>query len=224
MGYIKLSYIMDNLMEHPLLEDLTLDRVIKYAIEFIQIVGMPDNFEESLANIEINKYKGKLPCDVYNIIQVRDENGVCFRYSTDSFHYSHNINIETDLTYKTKGNYIYTSIENGTIEIVYHKLPVDEDGIPMLFDIAEYLRAFELYVKKKCFTILFDQNKISAQVLQNTQQEYAWAVGQAQSSLIRPTIDVMESITNSLTTLLQRTTQHDVGFISNGMKQHLKLH
>lgn len=224
MGYIKLSQIVDNIMEHPLMTDVTLDRIIKYAVEFIQIVGMPNAFEEEVTKIGITKYKGKLPCDLYDIIQVRNSDGKMFRYSTDNFHYGDNKQLGVDLTYKVKGNYIYTTLEEGTIELAYHKMAVDEDGIPMLKDDAEYIRAFELYVKKKCFTILFDQNKINMNVLQNAQQEYAWAVGQAQTSLVRPSIDMMESITNSLNTLIQRVSEHSYGFINNGSKERIRLH
>ena len=56
----------------------------------------------------------------------------------------------------------------------------------------------------------------------STCQEYAWAVGQAQTSLIMPTIDELEAITNSWNTLIPRVTEHRSGFINNGTKETFK--
>ena len=39
--YISIRQIIDNLMDSPLLQDLTLERAVNYAVRFIQIVGMP---------------------------------------------------------------------------------------------------------------------------------------------------------------------------------------
>lgn len=81
-----------------------------------------------------------------------------------------------------------------------------------------------MYIKKQCFTILFDLGKINQAVYSNVQQDYAWAVGQAQSDLIRPTIDEMESITNAFNTLLPRANEHNKGFITDGSKEHIRIH
>ena len=94
----------------------------------------------------------------------------------------------------------------------------------LIYGDSAYLRALELYIKLQCFTILFDMGKIAQNVLQNTQQEYAWAVGQAQNSLIIPSVDRMESITNMWTTLIQRTHEHRNGFRYLGKKGILRKH
>ena len=49
--------------------------MVDYAIEFMEIVGVPDMFTKKTAVIDINKYKGKLPCDYYDMIQVRECRG-----------------------------------------------------------------------------------------------------------------------------------------------------
>lgn len=74
---------------------------------------------------------------------------------------------------------IYTSIREGEIEMAYRAVMVDEEGYPMIPDDGVFPVALSLYIKKKHFTVLFDMGKISQQVLNNTQQEYCWAVGQA---------------------------------------------
>lgn len=230
VNYISIRQVLDDLLDHPLLQDLSLERAVNYAIHFIQIVGVPNEFEEKTALINIENYRGCLPCDYYDMIQVRTykEREYCprvFRYTTDSFHHSPNKGDSDtwDLTYKLQNSIIYTSIKEGTIEIAYHSIKVDKEGYPMIPENSSFIQALELYIKKKVFTILFDQGKINNAVLQNTQQEYAWAVGQAQRDLTMPTIDQMESISNMWTQLLQRNNEHSKGMKSLGRREYIKL-
>ncbi len=228
--YISIKVVIDNLLNHPLLQDLTLERVVAYTVDFIRILGMPPMFIEKTQQLEIKDYRAQLPCDFHEMIQVRTNQEKCghyvggvFRYSTDNFHMSEVKHESPDLTYKIQGRVIYTSIKEGTIEIAYRAMPVDDEGYPLVPDKSSFTRALELYIKKQCFTILFDLGKINQAVFANVQQDYAWAVGQAQSDLIRPSIDEMQSITNALNTLLPRVNQHSKGFITDGGMERIKL-
>ena len=226
--YISIKQVLDDLLDHPLLQDLSLERAINYVVHFIQIIGAPNEFEEKTALIDIKDWRGCMPCDYYDIIQVRTygegDNSKVFRYSTDSFHYSPNKDSDTkELTYKLQNNIIYTSLKEGTIEVAYHAIKVDNEGYPMIPENSSFIQALELYIKKKVFTILFDQGKINNAVLQNTQQEYAWYVGQAQRDLNMPTIDQMESISNMWTQLLQRTNEHSKGMKSLGKREFIRI-
>lgn len=225
--YISIKVILDNILEHPMLRDVSLERAVNHTVNFMRIIGCPNMFEEKTAVLNIEDYRAALPCDLYQIIQVRTcdnkDNYRVFRYSTDNFHMSENKQNSHELTYKTQGSVIFTSIKEGIIEMSYNAFVVDEDGFPMIPDNSSFISALEFYIKKKYFTILFDLGKINGQVLNQVNQDYAWAVGQAQSSLIKPTIDQMQSITNSLNTLIQRTNEHKSGFVNNGNKEFIKL-
>lgn len=178
-GYVSIRQIIDNLLDHPLLQDLTLERAVNYAVHFIQIVGVPKEFEEKTALIDIQDYRGLLPCDFYDMIQVRTHKKGehvprVFRYTTDSFHLSPNKETEHkylndwDLTYKIQNSIIFTSMKEGTIEIAYHAFMVDKEGYPLIPENSSFIQALELYIKKKVFTILFDQGKISPAVCKHT--------------------------------------------------------
>ena len=223
--YISIKEVLDNLLDNPLLQDLTLERVVNYTIDFIRKVGMPKVYIEKIANLEVKEYRALLPCDFHKMIQVRAFNegySQVFRSSTDNFHLSEDKGDSHDLTYKLQGQVIYTSMKNGTIEIAYQAIPVDCDGYPMIADNSSFREALELYITKKRYKVLFDIGKIRGDVYSSTCQDYAFAVGQAQTSLIMPTIDEMESITNSWNTLIPRVTEHRMGFINNGSKETLK--
>ena len=226
-SYTNIRLILDKIMRHPLMRDISLETAVDYTVDFMRIVGVPSMFMEKTEVVEVKNYRAKLPCDYYQMIQVRKINGPAFRYSSDSFHMSeckdNNKRDLADLTYKIQGNLIYTSIEEGEIELSYEAIATDSEGYPLLPDNSSFTRALELYIKKQWFTILFDLGKINPNVLQNVQQEYAWAVGDCQTEFNRLSIDKAESFYNSWRTLLLRDTEHRTGFINNGTKERLKL-
>lgn len=227
--YISLKQVLDDILDHPMLKDVSFERVVNYTVHFMRIVGCPRMFEEKTALVEIENYRGMIPCDFNNIIQVRThsscdrKNYRVFRHTTDSFHMSDNKRDSFDLTYKIQGNVIFTSIKEGTIEIAYNAFAVDSEGYPMVPDNSSFISALEFYIKKKKFNILFDEGKISQAVWNQVCQDYAWAVAQAQSDLIRPTIDQMQAITNSLNTLIPRVSEHKSGFVNDGSAEMIKL-
>lgn len=221
-NYISIKEVLDNLLDNPLLQDLTLERVIQYTIDFIRKMGIPKIYLEKTIELQVQDYRALLPCDFHKMIQVRSKDGT-FRYSTDNFHFSSNKNDSYDLTYKLQGQVIYTSIKEGTIELSYEAIPVDCDGYPLIPDNSSFREALELYITKRRYKVLYDTGKIRGDVYNNTCQEYAFAVGQAHSSLLMPTIDEMEAITNMWNTLVPRVTEHRTGFINNGSKETLKL-
>lgn len=226
--YSSIRLILDKILRHPLMQDITLETAVDYCIDFMRIVGVPSMFGEKTEIIKVKEYRAVLPCDYYQVIQIRKVGGAAFRYSTDSFHmseckhdYKRGVN---DLTYKIQGNIIYTSLEEGDIELAYEAIATDEDGYPLIPDNSSFTRALGLYIKKEWFTILFDLGKISPAVLQNVQQEYAWAVGDCESEFNRLSIDKAESFFNSWRTLIIRDGEHRTGFKNNGSKERLKLY
>lgn len=227
--YTNIRLILDKLLRHPLMQDLSLETAVDYTVDFMRIVGVPSMFEERTEVLHVDNYRALLPCDYYSMIQVRSgkKSKLAFRYSTDTFHLSdckpNNDRELLDLTYKIQGRVIFTSIKEGDIEISYEAIATDSEGYPLLPDNSSFTRALELYIKKQWFTILFDLGKITPAVLQNTQQEYAWAVGDCESEFNRLSIDKAESFYNSWRTLILRDTEHRTGFRNNGTKEILKL-
>lgn len=258
-NYISLKALTDKLLRHPMMNGISFEAIIDYAIDFMRIVQCGGFFEDKCVLIPISQYKGKLPEDFYEINQLRltsntikvpkyiqdsykDENGnkvplstytqigyedleytknATFRYATDTFHMS-DTKSKVGLTYKIQGGFIFTSIKEGKVELSYKAIIIDEEKFPMIPDNSKFTRALEAYIKKQWFTILFDMGKIQGAVLQNTQQEYAWAVGACESEFQKMTLDKAESFYNSWRTLIPREYQHSRNFAYNGNKQHLK--
>ena len=217
---------MDRITRHPLMQDIPFETVIDYAVDFIRIVGTPPSFLEKTEVLKVDRYRAELPCDFYEMIQVREtKSGIAFRYASDSFHMSNNRPKVTLPTYKIQNNVIFTSIENGEIEIAYRAMAIDDEGYPLIPDNSSFSRALVAYIKKEWFTVLFDQGKVTDKAMAKADQDYAWAVGQAQTDLIRPSIDQMEMISNMWNKLLPDvTTDHRTGLLHEGTLEQMKIH
>jgi hypothetical protein len=219
--YINAKIILDRILRHPLMRDLSFETAVDYTIDFMRIVGMPKMFSEKVITLTLDKYRALLPDDYYKVIQVRTTKGIPLIHSTDSFHMSEYKS--SNLTYKIQGGILYSSLEFGELELSYLSIDIDEEGFPLLPDNSSFTRALELYIKKQWFTILFDMGKIQLNVLQNVQQEYAWAVGDCQSEFNRMSLDQAEAFYNSWKTLLIKDNQHISGYYNLGNRQILNI-
>lgn len=228
--YISIKEILSRLLRHPLLQDISLEQVVQYTLDFIGILGMPKLYQDKEEVLHIEDFRTLLPCDLISINQIKDnKTNMCIRSMTDNFMPREDYNRSTgskktvEMTYKTQGQVLYVSFKTGDITVSYKSIPTDKDGYPLLIDNSVFMKALELYIKKEAFTILFDTNKISPAVLQNTEQQYAWLAGQLQSEFTIPSISEMESLKNSWCTLIQRVSDFDRGFRDTGSKEYLKL-
>ena len=221
-NYISIKEILSRVLRHPLLDTLSLEAAIQYTLDFIHTVGVPNIYLDKETTITIDNYRAKLPCDLVAINQVYHvKTNKCIRAMTDNFN---NTEDKGEYTFKTQGSIIFTSFKEGDIKISYKSIAVDDDGIPMIPDNPIFLKALELYIKKEQFTVLFDLGKITPAVLQNTQQEYAFKVGQCISEFTVPSVSEMESITRMFTTLVANTTHFDSGFKHLGNREYIRRH
>lgn len=211
-----------------MLENISYEAIIDYTIDFMRIVGVPGLFIDRVVILPIDYYRGSLPSNWIETIQVRDiKTKEALRYTTDSFHLGRkkdDITTSVDGTYFVQNGRIYTSFKTGKVELAYRAISVDEDGYPLLADNPKLFRALESYVKLQRFTQLFDMGKISPQILQNAQQDYAFNVGACETEFHKLELGQMEVLLNSLKTLLPRENEFIRSFINTGAKEHFKTH
>lgn len=240
--YTNIRRILDNLHEHPMLSDLTLEQAVRHTVRFVSIHGYSKLYQDKETDVAIHEFRGLLPCDLISIVQVRDNcNGICLRSMTDNFtpglvppppHSPHphtpyippRAHGHGEGTFKTQGRVIFTSFPEGSVRIAYKAIPVDEDGFPLLIDNENYLACLEAYIKKQVFTVKFDQGKIAAGVLQNAQAEYSWLAGQLASEFQIPSYSEMQSITNYVTSILPSMKSFDRGFVDEGSREYIRRH
>ena len=209
-SYTSIKIILDKALRHPLLQDVDMEQAVDYAVDFMRIMGIPDMFANKIEDIEISNYKGLLPCDLYEIIQVRNKlDKTPLRHASDTFHLSPDFEKRWDGTFTTQGKYIYTSAKDRDLEMSYRAILVDDDGYPLIPENSAFFRALQAYIKKEHFTILFDTGKITQHAFQQALQDYSWAVGACQTDLRKLDLSKAESFFNSFRTLIVRTREFD---------------
>lgn len=222
-NYISINEIVSRVKRHPLLENISFEKVVQYTIDFFRVVGLPKMFADKEDVVEIKDYKGLLPCDLVQIIQIKDlKTHTCLRSMTDSFYPKGN-HCNGELTFKTQGNILYVSFRCGKVVVSYKSMPVDKNGYPLILDSINFLKALELYIKKEEFEMLFDMSQIPAVVLNNTHQQYGWAIGQLNNELTMPSVSEMEAITRMWNTVIQRPADFDNGFRDLGNREYIKV-
>ena len=243
--YTNIRRVLDNLHDHPMLREITLEQVVRYTVRFIEIFGMPKMFQDREEDVDIHEFRGLLPCDLISITQVKDGcSGICLRSMTDTFtpglvpppphphrpphpympYIAPIAPGHGEAAFKTQGRIIFTSFPEGRVRIAYKAIPVDEDGFPLLIDNENYLACLEAYIKKQVFTVKFDQGKIAAGILQNAQTDYAFLAGQLQSEFQIPSYSEMQSIQNYITSILPSMRHFDNGFRDLGSREYIRNH
>ncbi len=249
--YTNIRRVLDDITEHPLLRDVTLEQVIRHTIRFIALHGYPQLYQDKIDTVEIRDFRGLLPCDLISIVQVKDlGTGICLRSMTDTFapgmrpkpderyqpkDLTNNISpigeyippMRKDMdepSFKTQGRVIFTSFPDGEVEIAYKAIPVDEDGFPLLIDNETYLNALEAYIKVKVFTVKYDTGKVQAGVLSNAQTDYAWASHALQTEMTSLSPSELESVTRMFNTMIKPVRHFDNGFRDLGSREYLRRH
>ena len=240
--YTNIRRVLDNLHDHPMLADVTLEQVVRHTVRFIGIHGYSKLYQDKEADVDIHEFRGLLPCDLISITQVKDDcSSICLRSMTDTFtpglvppspstphphmpYIPPKAHGHGEPTFKTQGRVIFTSFPEGKVRIAYKAIPVDDDGFPLLIDNENYLACLEAYIKKQVFTVKFDQGKIAAGILDNAKQEYAFLAGQLQSEFTIPSYSEMQSITNYVTSILPSMRSFDQGFRHLGDREYIKKH
>lgn len=249
LQYTSINRILDEIHDHPMLHSVTLEQAVRYTLTFMAKHGYPKFYQDKIDNIEINDFRGLLPCDLVSIIQVKDlDTDVCLRAMTDNFtpgliptpptssptsadalqpgelYIPPMKRYLDEPAFKTQGRVIYTSFPKGMVQIAYKSIPVDENGFPLLFDNEMYIEALKAFIKMKVFTIKFDKGDITAGILQNAKQDYAFASGQLAAEFTIPSVSEMESLTRMFNTLIPRTRHFDNGFKNMGDREYIRRH
>ena len=225
--YIHIRELLSRVLRHKLLQEFTLEQAIQYTKDFIDTFGFPELYEHKEAEVDICDYQGTLPCDCISVNAVKDcKTNIPLRSMTASFnpggrYYNH---LQQEPQYKTHNRIITVSFPEGKVIIAYKAIPVDDEGLPLLIDNSKYLKALELYVKCQLFTMLFDEGKVTQQVLNHTEQEYAWAAGQLEEHFKTPSEAEMQSITNMLHQIIVRDDEFYNRFEILGNKEFRVIH
>ena len=221
--YESLKLIGDRLHRNNVMKGISWDSIIDYTIDFMDIVGVPDIYEDKLFLGKIEKYRIELPCDFVEELFVVI-NGASVTYAVDPMH-KHSLTIGNHsghITYSIDNGYLFSSIEKGSLRMNYRAIMTDEEGYPMMPADRVFIVALEWYIKMQYFTMLWEDAKIEDKRLENTKQEYAWAVARLESSAVHLSLGKAEALFNSFRTLIPRDNEFAKRFSDTGAKEYLR--
>ena len=215
--FVSLNEIINRvyLLGGDIVDDITEDDVITYTIELIGIVGIPPLFQHKVEDLEIVKYRAKLPCDFVEEEAVKCCNDISFNASTDMFRVEESKTFVP--TYKIQGDYIVTSLESGYIRLAYTAIKTDDSGYPMIIDDQAFIRALVSYiVYKRVFTNYINGRLPNENIMERVERDYEFNIAQATQKLTQPTIDEFNNISRMMNTFIFRNSARKTGFKNLG--------
>lgn len=218
MRYVSLKIILDKILRDSIFNGLTMDSAIDYCISFFSYVDVSELYVDKYAELTLQNFRCELPVDLVSINQVLFNN-IPARYATDTFHSFYNdmgagsnfdpnksIRVSADFSFKIQGDYLYSSIEHGTVRLSYKAIPIDEEGFPLIPDNPTLHRALKANIELEYLRILWRNSKIPDKVYQDAQQLYAFAVGAYETDARKLDLSKSEVIAN-LNTILPRRSE-----------------
>lgn len=234
--YVDVSYIIERIYrDYGFDLEIKYDEVIEWVWDVISLIGAPQSFVDKVTDgstgmpdpIEISSYRGSLPCDLHSVYLARDYDskmpmvckGSSYLKDTDQLYIK-----ESQYSYTLNNNYIFTSFEEGEVELHYKAFPTSNLGIPMVPDDIKFIMATQSYIAERIGFRLWMQEKLGQTRYDKLEQERNYYIGAAQSKAQIPSIDEMEAIKNRYLRLKINPDLHDTSFIYSMEKERLILH
>ena len=235
-NYKSLGAILYKILRNPLCAELSYEDAAEYALEFIKLLGAPVIYINKTNILDLNCYKAELPCDLLYINGIRYfesdlRNAIAMRESTNIYHINSDEfankglnNSNNEFTYKIQNGIIFTSMEDGCIEISYEAIATDEEGYPLIPDNQKVELGIEYYVMSRYLEPLYLVGKVTDKAFEYIQQKRYFYTPSAYTSLQMPGIDKMESIMNGLNRLLINDSAHQNFFKKYGEQERFRTH
>ena len=120
---------------------------------------------------------------------------------------SENICTPDQNTYWVVPGYIKTSFSSGTVEISYQRVPLDDEGYPLIPDEVSFKEAVYRYIIMKMIYPDWVMGTIRDSVYSHAQERWDWYCGQAGAKAMMPNLAEMENIKKAYFSLRPKTEQ-----------------
>lgn len=115
--------------------------------------------------------------------------------------------------YKIKGDYIFTTIKEGEVELSYTAFPMDEDKLePLIPDEPKAIRAVVYYLAERIAFRLMLTDKLSERKYERIKQEYLFNVGSAMTKARIQSVPELENLKNKTLQLVKESRGYERGF------------
>lgn len=234
--YVDVAYVIERVYrDYGFDLEIKFDEVIEWIWDVMSLIGAPQPLVDKITDgrdtmpdpISIENYRGELPNDLHSVTLARDyESKMPMICKASSFlqDMEQTFRMESQYTYTLNNNYIFTSFEEGQVELHYKAFPTNSLGMPMIPDDIKFIMAVQAYVAERIGFRLFMQDHLAGQKYQKLEVDRAWYIGAAGTKAQIPSIDEMEGIKNRYLRLKTQVDLHDASFIYSPNSERLILH
>mgnify|MGYP003531794156 FL=1 len=217
--FTSIKSIFSEIIRYPFVEGIQPEDIALYLTNLLSLIGSPFAFDKKFKVIQISNYKGILPCDLIRIDGTRYRCQGTGRYlpllyASDIYNSAYHSDDCPDKScvskhsYSVNNNLIYTSFEEGELQIAYQGIATDEEGFPMIPDSVQVRQALKYYILWQYAEPARYRNEVPKDVYEEIRKDYAWYVGAASNSLNMLTLDKAKSLENGIIRLFQGMDHH----------------
>ncbi len=199
-NYISLSRVLEEVYQNEdYAHELDWNDAVSWAGKALRLIGAPKAFLEKTTgnslvtpNITVVDYRGELPIDLISILPggVRDyDSKQVYDSNKNSFATRAAIKDEAPsvttgrFSYIIKDSFIEINQATATLELAYKAFAIDDDGFPMIPDIERVIEAIRAFITYRTDHKLWRRNKLRESVYRDSEKEWLWYVGSAQTAL-----------------------------------------
>jgi hypothetical protein len=214
-------------------QEVPVQDFIEWMAEGLKHIGSYYQFTEKAADIDIEGFKGELPCDFYKAIRILD--GYCNYYHDNNESLITKETNLTDLKSEVEGikfsnkdfnithNVITVAYQTGTIKLQYLALPVDGNGYPMVPDDVSYFDALFWRVTYQLCLRGHNFKRKELNDLTFVKKKWDFYCTQARANANMPDGDMLERLKNNWLRFKLDTNQYNKLFTGNGKSEHINL-
>lgn len=206
---------------------------IEWLAEALEFIHVYPQFIHKHAKVNINNFKGEIPCD-YITLDMVEYNGTAVSYTSNIFGpidhtpsgryytpYSYNQDKIANVLLVT-GNYIYgensfsiqdgwfkTSFKEGCLNIIYTAMETDKDGYPLVPDHVSFREALYWYIVYKYLYSKVLRGEIQGQFYQDAYTKWQYYCNQAGAEAMMPDLATLENIKRNYIRLKPNMFQFD---------------
>lgn len=115
--------------------------------------------------------------------------------------------------YKIQGDYIFTTIKEGILELSYTAFPMDLDKLePLIPDEPKAIRAITNFIAERIAFRLMMSDKLSERKYEMIKQDYLFNVGSAITKARIQSVPEFENLKNRTLQLVKQTQSYSRGF------------
>jgi len=234
--YVDVAYVIERVYrDYGFDLEIKFDEVIEWIWDVMSLIGAPQPLIDRITDgsdtmpkpIDIVNFRGDLPTDLHSVYLARDYDTkmpmVC-KSSSFLRDMEQMFSRESQYSYTLNNNYIFTSFEEGQVELHYKAFPTNSLGMPMVPDDIKFIMAVQAYLAERIGFRLYMQDHITRDKYQKLEQDRGWYIGAAGTKAQIPSIDEMESIKNRFLRLRIHTDLHNASFIYSPDSERLILH